>query len=96
MTAPPALRPGTSRGYPVGLLGKNPALRRVRALKIVHALLSPGATRKSVAQEMGLSTKTIEREVAYAEKEGILKEAQDSSGDGSLSETSPDATRTVG
>ena len=77
MSPPSSLSHRTSRGNPVGLLGKNPALRRVRALKIVHALLSPGATRKSVAQEMGLSTKTIEREVAYAEKEGILKEAQE-------------------
>lgn len=77
MTPPPKLRTGTSRGNPIGLLGKNPALRRIRAIKIVHALLEPGASHASVAKAMGISKRTVEREIAYAEKEGILKEAQE-------------------
>tara|TARA_R110002020_G_scaffold92175_1_gene223368 strand:- start:483 stop:1013 length:531 start_codon:yes stop_codon:yes gene_type:complete len=43
----------------------------------VHALLEPGASQASVAKVMGVSKRTIEREVAYAEKEGVLKEAQE-------------------
>ena len=76
MVSPPS-KSGTSRGNPIGLLGKNPALRRIRAIKIVHALLEPGASQASVAKAMGVSKRTIEREVAYAEKEGVLKEAQE-------------------
>lgn len=58
-------------------LGLNKSLRKIRATKIVNALLEPGATREAVAKQIGVSSKTIEREVAYAEKAGILKDAQD-------------------
>ena len=57
-------------------LGHNPGLRKLRATRIINALLEPGVTRTAVAKKLGISTRTIKRELAYAENEGILKEAQ--------------------
>jgi len=57
-------------------LGQNKELRKLRATRIVHELLLPGATHKSVARKLQLSTQTIKREIAFASAEGILKNAQ--------------------
>ena len=60
----------------VNKLGNNPGLRKLRATRIINALLEPGAPRIAVSKKLGVSTSTIKRELAYAEKEGILKDAQ--------------------
>ena len=71
-------REGHHKGNPskANKLGHNPGLRKLRATRIIHALLEPGATRTAVAKKLGISTRTVKRELAYAEKEGILKDAQ--------------------
>lgn len=47
-------------------------------MRIINALTQPGASMKQVGKDFQLHTMTIKREVSFAEREGLLKQVQDS------------------
>ncbi len=52
-------------------------LRKQRARNIVFTRLQPGKTLQDVADKFKLSKATISKEIKYAEKEGLMKDAED-------------------
>ncbi len=73
---PPTKSSNSKREQPPKLI-RNAPLRRLRATKLINELLQPGMNITKVAKKMKLSTNTVRREIAYADKEGILEDAKE-------------------
>lgn len=56
---------------------RDPAERRLRALKMVELRVGKSATIKEIAEAFNVSEKTVERTLTWARKAGIIANAED-------------------
>jgi hypothetical protein len=59
-----------------GTVSFRPALRRIRALKMMEMLIA-GRRRAEIAQHFRISPRTVHNEIGYLEREGLLQRTEE-------------------